>query len=62
MSLSDPVTDHSVAVYATHTEDTRLRLAPVASFFVGSAATALAFSPGAQYGNEDGVEKIEYVT
>ncbi|WFC94718.1 hypothetical protein MBRA1_001352 [Malassezia brasiliensis] len=52
-------TEHSVFVYATHTDGARLALHRVASFLVGARAAALAWSPGAQYGQEDGVVRIE---
>lgn len=56
------VTEHSVFVYTSCVNETRLSLERVATFLVGAPATALAFSPGAQYGGEDGVQRIEYVT
>ncbi|WFD06937.1 hypothetical protein MVES1_002292 [Malassezia vespertilionis] len=47
-------TDQSVYAYAIHTNDAHLQLAPVASFFLGAAVYALAWSPGAQYPNAEG--------
>ncbi|WFD43500.1 hypothetical protein MPSI1_002162 [Malassezia psittaci] len=54
-------TRNTLSIYTSQVSDRRLSFRQINSYLIGSAISALAFSPGSQYGEQDGVHKIEMV-